>query len=66
VMPKDEGCRWPVGMNPRVAGFLCGAERRDDKCPYCKRHAEVAYAAGEPPTGRGFAIRKSIYSYRGQ
>lgn len=63
--PKDNGCKWPVGMNPRVADFYCGAERRDDKCSYCKRHAAIAYAAAEPPSGAGFAIRKSAFSFRG-
>jgi GcrA cell cycle regulator len=38
----DKQCRWP--LNQSGPGFLfCGSVTRDEACPYCVRHARLAY-----------------------
>jgi GcrA cell cycle regulator len=54
---SDSKCRWPVG-NPGNAGFFfCGGKPSErpfgkegrEPCPYCDRHADIAFAGRPRP-----------------
>lgn len=41
-------CRWPIGDPPTPEFHFCGAPTSADvNCPYCQRHADIAYQGNE-------------------